>query len=117
MSSIDSVESARYSEQHSRMSAGRGRGRGEWSSSQESLSDYGYLTRPIAADKIGSYGTRVPLLTNYFRLGKLPDFQFLQYHVSFEPQIDCMKRLNGLVAQQRDTFGGKKFKSSRCFHN
>lgn len=73
----------------------------------QSESEYSYVTRPEHLfSKAGVSGCKVPLVANYFRLKQLPEFKFIQYHVSFQPQNDFQKLLNFLIAQHRDVLGG-----------
>ena len=82
-------------------SMGRELQRTKSSSSFES-DDYFYFTRPEGnSSKCGTSGSPVKLTSNYFEVDELPKFQFTQYRVDFEPDLDIAKI-------QKAVLGGKK---------
>lgn len=77
------------------------------SSSSES-DDYFYFTRPAGiSSKCGTSGTPIKLTSNYFEINELPDFNFTQYRVDFEPELDISKIRNAFIGQQKAVLGGK----------
>ncbi|CAG9802484.1 unnamed protein product [Chironomus riparius] len=76
------------------------------SSSSES-DDYFYFTRPAGiSSKCGTSGTPIKLTSNYFEINELPDFNFTQYRVDFEPELDISKIRNAFIGQQKAVLGG-----------
>lgn len=67
-------------------------------------------TRPekisAGSGKCGSSGSKVQLLSNYFRLNQLPDFEFIQYRVDFEPDIEFAGLRKAFIYQHQSDFGG-----------
>jgi hypothetical protein len=57
----------------------------------------------------GSSGTFVALKTNYFKLIQRPTFEFTQYRVDFEPDIEHGGMRKAFVRQQTDTLRGHVF--------
>lgn len=88
-------------------SMGRDIQRTRSSSSLES-DDYFHFTRPEGiSSKCGTSGTPVKLTSNHFVVDQLPNFQFTQYRVDFEPELDVAKIRNAFVRQQEAVLGGK----------
>jgi len=62
-----------------------------------------------AADKKGTSGTPVRILTNYFKVTKLPTFEGLhQYVCSFDPDIQSRKLKGFILSQISDDIGTVK---------
>ena len=62
-----------------------------------------------AADKKGTSGTQVRILTNYFKVTKLPKFEGLhQYVCSFDPDIQSRKLKGFILSQITDDIGTVK---------
>jgi hypothetical protein len=55
------------------------------------------------------YGTFVALKTNYFKLIQRPTFEFTQYRVDFEPDIEHGGMRKAFVRQRTDTLRGHVF--------
>jgi aubergine len=64
-------------------------------------------TRPAELNsKEGLTGKKITLTANYFRLIKRPNFEFCQYRVDFDPEIDIAGMRKSFVGKQRETLGG-----------
>ena len=62
-----------------------------------------------AADKKGTSGNPVRILTNYFKVTKLPQFEGLhQYVVSFDPDIQSQKLKGFILFSIEDVIGKVK---------
>ena len=82
--------------------------RGSRSSSSLESDEFFYFTRPKEiSSKSGTSGTPIKLAANYFEVDELPDFQFSQYRVDFEPELDAIRTRVGFIRQQGSVFGGK----------
>ena len=61
------------------------------------------------SDKKGTSGQPVQILTNYFKVTKLPQFEGLhQYVVSFDPDIQSQKLKGFLLFKMADLIGNVK---------
>lgn len=70
-------------------------------------------TRPDdCVSKTGKSGNWVSLKANVFQIDELKDFEFNQYRVDFEPDLELDKVRKALVGQKISSYGGKK-KSKR----
>ena len=67
-----------------------------------------YRTKPACADnsKEGTAGREIKLSSNYFRLINKPEFEFSEYHVKFEPELDIEGIRKAFMAKQKDVLGG-----------
>lgn len=66
-------------------------------------------TRPTHADsKTGQSGTQVTLKANVFRIDELKDFEFNQYRVDFEPDLDMVNIRKALFGKNISKLGGKE---------
>lgn len=66
-----------------------------------------YFTRPKdVVCKSGTSGKAIALKANYFEVNQLPNFNFTQYRVDFEPALDIEKIRKSFIGRQRDLFGG-----------
>lgn len=64
------------------------------------------VTRPAhITNKAGATGSKVPILTNHFKLTTRPNFTICQYNVSFSPEVEFKKARLGLVGAQRELLG------------
>ncbi|KAL4223114.1 Piwi-like protein 1 [Mactra antiquata] len=71
--------------------------------------DEGVHTRPAhIADKTGSSGTPIPLMTNYFALEQAPDWHLYQYRVDFSPDVDSKKLRIALLYHHEELLGRTK---------
>lgn len=87
-------------------SMGRDIQRTKSSSSFES-DDFFYFTRPGGnSSKCETSGTPIKLTSNYFEVEEMPEFQFTQYRVDFEPDLDVAMIRNAFVRQQETALGG-----------
>lgn len=70
-----------------------------------------HSTKPDSAQnsKEGTTGETVHLKTNYFRLIQRPTFEFNQYRVDFEPDIEIAGMRKAFVRQQTESLGGHLF--------
>ncbi len=65
-------------------------------------------TKPKDLDtKCGSSGSKVLLKANVFKIDDMPDFDFNQYRVDFEPDLDLANARKALVGKQMSPYGGK----------
>ena len=55
---------------------------------------------------MGSSGTPIQVVANYFDLMKIPKFAFTQYRVDFEPEIENSRVKSGILSDQKPTLGG-----------
>ncbi|XP_032223626.2 piwi-like protein 1 [Nematostella vectensis] len=62
-------------------------------------------TRRDGFNKEGSVGTKVGIVSNYFRLETRPQAAIYQYNVSFSPEVDFKKARFALIGEQRELLG------------
>lgn len=67
------------------------------------------VTREKGKSKEGTGGAPVNIVSNFFKVTKLPKFTGLfQYNVSFDPEIDSSRLKNALLYQLSDILGPTK---------
>ncbi|XP_078682107.1 piwi-like protein 1 [Branchiostoma floridae x Branchiostoma belcheri] len=66
-------------------------------------------TRPEhMANKRGTTGNPVSMITNFFRVKPQPDWVLFQYHMEFSPEVDHRKARIAMVCSQEDLLGRTK---------
>ncbi|KAK3581959.1 hypothetical protein CHS0354_023428 [Potamilus streckersoni] len=71
--------------------------------------EVGFITRPShIVNKQGSAGRQLPLITNYFRLERAPDWHIYQYHVDFNPVVESKKMRIALLYHHEKMLGRTK---------
>lgn len=66
------------------------------------------ITKPEHIDsKCGSSGTKVQLKANMFQVEEFADFEFNQYRVDFEPDLDMENIRKAFIGKNISPFGGK----------
>lgn len=63
------------------------------------------VTRPEGLNKEGSFGTKVEIVTNAYKLETRPNYTIYQYNVAFSPEVDFKKVQIGLIADQQQLLG------------
>lgn len=64
---------------------------------------------------VGSSGSEVRLLANYFPITSYTNWCLYQYRVDFDPEEDRISTKKGLLAQHKERFGGYLFDGSMLF--
>lgn len=67
------------------------------------------ITRPAHIQtKVGTSGTQVRLKANVFKIDEKPNFEFNQYRLDFEPDLEEVMIRKALVGKHISQFGGKQ---------
>lgn len=75
------------------------------------------ITRPAIHNqtKMGSSGTAVNLLSNYFPMKTIKDWDIFQYRVDFVPDIPDTRIRKSLLAREKQRVGGNCFDGTMMF--